>query len=95
MDFLTDRGHVTTAYIKKLTNIAAPIKPIITTTKVKHALSLLKPKSPRVFQSNVVYELKYSRCTSTYVGPNMETSIGKSAAAPKQGKATSSEKCRR
>ena len=40
--FLPYRGHVTDAYIKKLTNTGALIKPIITTLKVKAILRSLK-----------------------------------------------------
>ena len=66
--FLPYRGHLTDTYIMKLTNIGALIKPIITTTKIKDVLPSLKPKIPKEFQSNVVYEFKCSRCASTYVG---------------------------
>ena len=66
--FLPYRGHATDTYIKKLTNIGALIRPIITTTKVKHVLPTLKPKIPKEFQSNLVYQFKCSRCNSTYVG---------------------------
>ena len=66
--FLPYRGHATDTYIVKLTNIGALIKPILTTTKVKDVLPSLKPKIPEELQSNVVYEFKCSRCTSTYVG---------------------------
>jgi hypothetical protein len=66
--FLPYRGQATDAYIKKLTNIGALIRPIITTTKVKDVLPTLKPKIPKEFQSNLVYQFKCSRCTSTYVG---------------------------
>ena len=64
-------GHATDTYIKKLTNIGALIKPIITTTKFKDVLPPLKPKFPKEFESNVVYEFKCSRCVSTCVGKIM------------------------
>ena len=66
--FLPYRGPATDTYIKKLTNIGALIRPIITTTKFKDVLPTLKPKIPKEFQSNLVYQFKCSRCNSTYVG---------------------------
>ena len=48
--------------------MGALIRPIITTTKVKDVLPTLKPKIPKEFQSNLVYQFKCSRCNSTYVG---------------------------
>ena len=66
--FLPYCGHATDTYIRKLTNMGALIRPIITTTKVKDVLPTLKPKIPKEFQSNLVYQFKCSRCNSTYVG---------------------------
>ena len=62
------QGHATDNYIKKLKNIGALIRPIITTSKVKDVLPTLKPKIPNEFQSNVVYQFNCCRCSSTYVG---------------------------
>ena len=47
--FLPYRGHATDTYTKKLTNIGALTRPIITTSKVKDVLPTLKAKIPKEF----------------------------------------------
>ena len=66
--FIQYRGFETTKYISKLIEVGAPIVPVMTMRKLKTALPSLKEPIPKNLSSNVIYQIRCSRCESCYVG---------------------------
>ena len=68
MFFVQYRGKCTEHFAHDLHQIHAPCRFIMTLRKIKTVLPSLKPPVPKMFKSNVVYQLQCPRCKSCYVG---------------------------
>ena len=68
MVFIQYRGKITDHFVKKLKETGAPIKPMLTLTKVKTTVPSLKAAIEKPLASNLVYKYKCSHCTMSYVG---------------------------
>ena len=62
------RGNESTKFISRLLKIGAPIEPIYTMVKTRHALPSTKPPVNKMFRSNLIYQIECSGCKSKYVG---------------------------
>ena len=66
--FLQYRGSESTKFISRLLRIGAPIEPIYTLVKTRHALPSVKPPVNKLYRSNLIYQIECSGCKSKYVG---------------------------
>ena len=66
--FITYRGKPTEQLAKSFRKLNAPCILIMTLDKTKNVLPSLKPSVPKMLQNNAVYQIKCSRCGSSYVG---------------------------
>ena len=68
MFFVQYRGKCTDHFAYDMHQIHAPCRIIMTLRKVKTVLPSLKPPVPKMYKSNVVYQIECPRCESRYVG---------------------------
>ena len=66
--FMQYRGNESTKFISRLIKIGAPIEPIYTMVKAKHALPSMKPSVNKMYKSNIIYQIECPGCKSKYVG---------------------------
>ena len=67
MVFIQYRGNISDIFAKKLKEIGAPIKPILTLRKVKTAMPSLKSNVEKIMASNLVYQYQCPKCKFSYV----------------------------
>lgn len=68
MFFIQYRGKLTEHYEQSLKKCNAPVKMIMTLTKLKTVLPSLKPSVDKAFKSGVVYQILCPHCNMCYVG---------------------------
>ena len=66
--FINYRGKLSDKFAYSLKKLNAPCKIIMTLHKTKNVISNLKTPVPKMLKSNVVYQIKCSRCNACYVG---------------------------
>ena len=68
MVFIQYRGKITDHFARKLKDTGAPIKVILTLTKVKTTVPSLKVEVEKPLASNLIYKYKCPHCQVSYVG---------------------------